>query len=339
LYVVRVLLGMSECGLVPGIYVLMTFFYPKRAVTARVGVFGLCTPVASVLAGPLASGLSQIHHRTIRRWQWVFILEGVITVAVSLLGYYVLQDHPEKCRFLSAAEKELIASHKRREGAQEVTRALTLLDIRRVLADWQLWAMMVPVFSASLIIGTVVTFAPQVINELGFTSAQSQAMSALPAFCGAVVVVFSSWIVRQAGAHWIAVSALLATALGGCAIMVATLSVPARIVGLCLLGAGGFPAIAVALGWLITDNAHTVANAVVATGLSGVAAICANFVSSNVFLNSDAPRYVIGYTVDAAILVAGILACAVVRVSMGRRNRRMCAKQPQGDSMPVFHVL
>ncbi|KAJ2714699.1 hypothetical protein H4R19_001593 [Coemansia spiralis] len=339
LYAMRVLLGMTECGFLAGIYMLMVFFYPKHAVTVRAGVFGVCTPVASVLSGPLASALSQIHHPTIRRWQWVFILEGAITVAVSLLGYSVLQDHPEGCRFLTADERKLIIDHKRREGAQEATHDLTMSDIGRVLADWQLWAMTVPVFSASEIIGTVVTFAPQVINELGFTPAQSQAISALPAFCGAVVVVLSGWIVRMSRGHWIVVSALLATALCGCVIMVSTLSIAARILGLCLLGAGGFPAIAVAVGWIITTNTQTVANAAVATGLSGAIAMCANFVSSNVFLNSDAPRFVIGYTVNIVILVIGIAACFVVRVSMDRRNRQMLAKQPQHGTIPVLYAL
>ncbi|KAJ1726281.1 hypothetical protein LPJ61_005294, partial [Coemansia biformis] len=252
LYAMRILLGMTECGFMVGIYMTMSFFYPKSAVTTRVGIFGTCAPLASVLSGPLASALSQIRHHTIKRWQWVFILEGAITVAVSLLGYYVLQDHPERCRFLTAKEREFISDYKQREGTLGGSQKLTTQGIKRALADWQLWAMMVPIFAASEIIGTVVTFAPEVINELGFTSAQSQAMSALPAFCGAVVVLFAGRLVRLCRGHWIVSSALLATALCGSVTMVATLNAPARIVGLCLLGAGGFPAIAVATGWAIT---------------------------------------------------------------------------------------
>ncbi|KAJ2752483.1 hypothetical protein IWQ56_006734, partial [Coemansia nantahalensis] len=108
LFAIRVLLGVAECGFTAGTLLILGFFYPKRKLTARVGFFYLSSPLANVVSGPLASGLSQIHHHTIRRWQWVFLLEGAITVVVALLGYYVLQDHPERCRFLSADEKDFI---------------------------------------------------------------------------------------------------------------------------------------------------------------------------------------------------------------------------------------
>ncbi|KAJ2225842.1 hypothetical protein GGH97_006702, partial [Coemansia sp. RSA 475] len=86
LYAMRVLLGMSECGFTAGILLILSFFYPKHKLTTRVGLFYLSSPLANVISGPLASALSQIHHPTIKRWQWVFILEGVITVCVSILG-------------------------------------------------------------------------------------------------------------------------------------------------------------------------------------------------------------------------------------------------------------
>ncbi|KAJ2386789.1 hypothetical protein GGI23_006419, partial [Coemansia sp. RSA 2559] len=80
LFVMRVLLGMSECGFTAGVLLIISFFYPKSRLTARVGFFYLSSPLANVFSGPLASALSHIHHATIKRWQWVFILEGVLTI-------------------------------------------------------------------------------------------------------------------------------------------------------------------------------------------------------------------------------------------------------------------
>jgi hypothetical protein len=43
-------------------------------------------------------------------WRWIFILEGLITVAVSAGGYWLLVDFPDSKRkewsFLGAREKE-----------------------------------------------------------------------------------------------------------------------------------------------------------------------------------------------------------------------------------------
>ncbi|KAJ2834929.1 hypothetical protein GGI24_000118 [Coemansia furcata] len=322
LFLMRVLLGMAECGFTTGIILILSFFYPKDKLTSRTGFFYLSSPLANVVSGPLASALSHINHPYIKRWQWVFILEGVITIMVALLGYYVLQDHPEKCRFLNDEEKRFIVKYKRRDGTLGGSQHLSFSDTRRALSDWQLWCMTFVTFAACEACGSVSVFAPELINELGFTSAQAQAMSALPSACGAVAILLAGKTVRVCGSHWLACSLALFTALVGSIMMAVTLNVPVRIVGLCLLGTGGFSGLGTSPGWNITANSQTVANSAVAAALTVFMGSSSGFVLSNVFLNWDAPQFVIGHTTNIGILSLGIVACVVTRLSMGRRNRR-----------------
>ncbi|KAJ2358736.1 hypothetical protein IWW50_000560 [Coemansia erecta] len=336
LYAMRLLLGMSECGFTAGILLILSFYYPKHRLTSRVGIFYLSSPLANVLSGPLASALSQIHHPTIKRWQWVFILEGVITVGVSILGYFVLQDHPEKCKFLTPKEREFIRAYKQREGTLGGSQRLAARDVVNVLRDWQLWVMALAAFAACEACGSVSVFAPEVINELGFTAAQAQAMSALPSACGAVAMVFIGRFVRVCGSHWLAGTVSLFVALVGSVMLVATLSVPVRIVGLCLLGTGGFAGLGIFPGWNITANSQSVAASAVAAGLTVFFGASSSFVLSNVFLNSDAPRFVIGHSVNIAIMALGIIACVVTRVSMGRRNRALRESRFGGEKVFQF---
>ncbi|KAJ1721108.1 hypothetical protein LPJ61_006081, partial [Coemansia biformis] len=309
LYAMRILLGMAECGFTAGILLTLSFFYPKSKLTTRVGLFYLSSPLANVLSGPLASALSQIRHHTIKRWQWVFILEGVITVVVSILGYYVLQDHPERCRFLTSEEKEFISDYKRREGTLGGSQQIAFKDVRRALSDWQLWVMLFATFAACEACGSVTVFAPEVINELGFSATQSQAMSALPSICGCIAIICAGRIVQVCRSHWLAGSLVLGISLVGSIIMAATVNVPARIIGLCLLGTGGFAGLGILPGWNITAYSRSVADSAVASGLTVFYGSASGFVSSNVFLNADAPRFVIGHTVNIAIMTGGILAC------------------------------
>ncbi|KAJ2538113.1 hypothetical protein EV175_006533, partial [Coemansia sp. RSA 1933] len=180
LFVMRVLLGMSECGFTAGILLIISFFYPKSRLTTRVGFFYLSSPLANVFSGPLASALSHINHPTIKRWQWVFILEGILTIVVSIFGYFILEDHPEKCTFLNDDDKEFIVSHKKKEGSLGGSQHLSFADTKRALLDWQLWVMTFATLAACSSCNSISVFSPELINELGFTAAQSQAMSALP---------------------------------------------------------------------------------------------------------------------------------------------------------------
>ncbi|KAI8319923.1 MFS general substrate transporter [Martensiomyces pterosporus] len=323
LFVMRILLGMAECGFTAGILLILSFYYPKSKLTARVGYFYLSSSLANVISGPLASALSHINHPTIKRWQWVFILEGVITIIVAFFGYFILQDHPERCSFLDDEERDFIVAYKRKEGTLGGSQHLSLADTLTALRDWQLWCMTVANFTICSAGNSVTIFAPEVINELGFTPAQSQAMSALPSACGAVAILCAGRIVRLCGSHWLAGCLALGTAMAGSIMMLATLNVPARIIGLCLLGIGGNAGLGILPGWIISANSKTVANSAVASGLTVFMGASSGFVSSNVFLNSDAPRFAIGHTVNTALATVGIVACVVVRISMGRRNKKL----------------
>ncbi|KAJ1962582.1 hypothetical protein GGI12_002571 [Dipsacomyces acuminosporus] len=331
LFVMRVLLGMAECGFTAGILLIMSFFYPKHKLTTRVGYFYMSLPLANVFSGPLASGLSHINHPTIKRWQWVFILEGAITIVVAFIGYFVLQDHPEKCSFLTDDERDLIVAYKSREGTLGGSQHLSLKDTIAALKDWQLWCMALATFTACAGVGAISTFAPEVINELGFSPSQAQALSALPSACGAIAILFAGRFVRLCKSHWLAGTIACITTLVGSVIMVATLNVPARIVGLCLLGTGSIAGLGIFPGWTISANSQTVASSAVASGLTVFLGAGSSFVSSNVFLNWDKPRFVVGHTVDMALAVVGIGLCVLVRVSMGRRNKKLGQQPPECD--------
>ncbi|KAJ1805047.1 hypothetical protein LPJ56_005467 [Coemansia sp. RSA 2599] len=330
LYVMRLLLGMAECGFTAGILLILSFFYPKRRLTTRVGFFYLSSPLSNVFSGPLASALSHINHPTIRRWQWVFLLEGIITIIVAIVGFFVLQDHPEKCAFLSDEEKEFIVSYKHKEGTLGGSQRLSREDTKKALLDWQIWWMTLATFATCEAAGSVSVFAPELINELGFSAAKSQAMSALPSVFGAITILLAGHIVRLCRSHWLAGSLSLAVALLGSVIMIATLNVSARIFGLCLMGAGGFAGLGILPGWNITSNSQSVANSAVASAITVFMGAGSGFVCSNVFLNSDAPRFVIGHSVNIAVLGMGIVVCAVTRISMGRRNRKYERAAPSG---------
>ena len=38
-------------------------------------------------------------------WAWIFILEGLITVVLAVVSFWVIQDFPEKAKFLTETER------------------------------------------------------------------------------------------------------------------------------------------------------------------------------------------------------------------------------------------
>lgn len=111
-YVLRFLLGMAEAGFVPAVlYYLATWLpnaYRGRA-NARYAVGAL---VAFSLSGPLSGPLLGMDGTLgLRGWQWMFLVEGAMSVAIGVFAFFRLDSRIEDARWLNADEKrELTAA-------------------------------------------------------------------------------------------------------------------------------------------------------------------------------------------------------------------------------------
>ena len=43
-----------------------------------------------------------------RGWEWIFIIEGLITVIVALASFWIVQDFPDTAEFLTSEEREFV---------------------------------------------------------------------------------------------------------------------------------------------------------------------------------------------------------------------------------------
>ena len=41
-------------------------------------------------------------------WAWIFILEGLLTIVVALLSFWIIQDFPDGAKLLTDAEKTVV---------------------------------------------------------------------------------------------------------------------------------------------------------------------------------------------------------------------------------------
>src|SRR6266536_5328517 len=78
----RLLLGLVEGGLFPGLAVYLTFFYTKREIALRVGYLFVSAALAGACGGLLAYGIGFMDGLAGQRgWRWIFIIEGIVSPA------------------------------------------------------------------------------------------------------------------------------------------------------------------------------------------------------------------------------------------------------------------
>ena len=102
----RVLLGIAEAGLLPGIllYISLWFSGPQRIVV--LGIYYVALPLSTALGGPLSNWLIELGDTFgIEGWRFMFAFEGLAAVALGVVVFFMLPSLPRDARWLTEEEK------------------------------------------------------------------------------------------------------------------------------------------------------------------------------------------------------------------------------------------
>ncbi|RMX87322.1 hypothetical protein D0869_02446 [Hortaea werneckii] len=95
--VLRILLGVFEAGFFPGAVYLTSFWYMPRDLAARISWFYCFSALSGAFSGLLAAGIAQMDGvGGYEGWRWIFILEGLVSVILGILVFFVLVDTPAR---------------------------------------------------------------------------------------------------------------------------------------------------------------------------------------------------------------------------------------------------
>lgn len=99
----RVLLGIFEAGVMPGIIYLTSMYYKRHEFQKRMSFFFSSTLLSSAIGSLLAYGIAHLGGKNgYRAWRWIFIIEGVITAFLSVCACFLIVDWPDRNRYLTA---------------------------------------------------------------------------------------------------------------------------------------------------------------------------------------------------------------------------------------------
>ncbi|KAG2496811.1 hypothetical protein HYH03_005218 [Edaphochlamys debaryana] len=105
-YWLRFALGAAEAGAFPGMWYYLYLFYPLDQMTLPLSVMEAAVAGANVAAAPLAAVLLTLGGvGALAGWQWLFLVEGVCTVALGLATASALPSGLSTASFLTGHER------------------------------------------------------------------------------------------------------------------------------------------------------------------------------------------------------------------------------------------
>ncbi|KAK9777941.1 putative Pantothenate transporter liz1 [Seiridium cardinale] len=110
LCVVRFLQGLAEASTYCGTIYIIGSWYKPREIAKRTAIFTASGQAGSMFAGIMMTAIyNGLKGYSLKGWQWVFIINGIITCPIAVMGFLYFPDTPELTRapWLTQAERQL----------------------------------------------------------------------------------------------------------------------------------------------------------------------------------------------------------------------------------------
>ena len=187
-YVVRVLLGIAEAGFFPGIIFFLTLWFPAAYRARIVGSFMAAVPLSAVIGAPVSGLLLGLDGLLgMKGWQWLFIIEAVPALVLSVVVFFYLTDRPADATWLDADERAWLVSRLDREQQQRETRHT--YSLMQALVNPKVMALSLVYFGAVATNYGLTFFLPQIVQGFGMSNVKVGLVSAVPYVVGTASIV------------------------------------------------------------------------------------------------------------------------------------------------------
>ena len=134
---------------------------------------------SSVFNGFLAFVVGKIPDSApLHKWQYLYIITGVINVAYSLFIVYILPDNPMNARFLKSSEKYHGTQRLAENRTGMENRVWKWAQVREALLDIKVWIIFFYNIAINIPNGGLVAFGTIIIEKgMGFDSLESSLLT------------------------------------------------------------------------------------------------------------------------------------------------------------------
>lgn len=142
LYVLRFFIGLAESVFYPGMQYIIGSWYRKDELAKRSCIFHTSGAIGTMFSGYLMAAV----HKNLagvggfKGWQWLFIIDTVISLPIAISGFFLMPDLPEitKAWYFSADEIALAKERMRLEG--RATRSpYTKAKFKKIFSSWHIY--------------------------------------------------------------------------------------------------------------------------------------------------------------------------------------------------------
>ncbi|KAI8068056.1 major facilitator superfamily domain-containing protein [Gongronella butleri] len=255
-------------------------------------------------------------------WQWLFLIEGLPSIVLAGVSFYVLPDNPETCKFLTEEERVVAVGRLAKDAGASDDHSWSWAQLVSVLTDWKTWAYSLIYITGTSALQGVTLFLPSIVKDMGtWSSAQAQAMTTPPyalAFVATVALSWSSDKLFERSLHMLFSNAI--GMLGFFLLMFIDASnVAVRYFAACLVTMSVYANVSVKVAWF-NNNFGGLSRRAVGSAIIVSIGTIGGAIGGQIY--ADPPFYKTGNTIAVSMVAAQTVLVIIVRLAFMYENRR-----------------
>ncbi|KAK5655619.1 hypothetical protein OQA88_5550 [Cercophora sp. LCS_1] len=334
-YAIKALLGLLMGGFIPDIVLWLTYYYKSKELPTRLAWFWTALSTVNIVGSLLAAGILQMRGvRGWSGWQWLFLIEGLITLVIGILSWGLMPPGPCQTRnwfrgkdgWFSEREEYILVNRLLRDdpskGDMNNRQAVGPLLLFKAVKDWEMWPLYLIGLTAYIPPSPIKTYLSLILRNLGFSVFDSNLLVMPGEFLFAVNLLILTWVSKKFNERAI-ISSL------------SNIWMLPFFVALVTLKDGGSPWVryalltgilsypychAILVGWN-ARNSNAVRTRAVSAALYNMFVQSGNIIASNIYREDDRPLYKRGNKILLAIVSFNIVLFYAVKGFYLWRNK------------------
>ncbi|KAF3935179.1 hypothetical protein ABW20_dc0108955 [Dactylellina cionopaga] len=340
LTVVRFWLGLFEAGFLPGAVLLVSNWYMPNETQTRIAILYTSAASGGAFSGLLAFGIAKMDGLAgLGGWRWIFIMEGIVTVLLGIICYLFLVEspalssgwlEPEEIRYLELRQ----LSRRLQLAGNGQDRVIDKRLLLEVFTDWKMillifvnWSQAVPNYALKFTM-------PQIIKNMGFTSATAQLLTIPPYSCGAISAYgFSVFADRKSWRMPFILVPQLCVIVAFAILFAKAADIKDNIAlcyfAVCLSCFGMYPILPGVNAWNVSNVVSPTKRAI-SIGYLICMGNAGGIIGSYIYIEKEKPKYPTGFGASFAFAAAGIVAGLTLEYflwSINKKNAKLTEEE------------
>ncbi|KAJ5736905.1 major facilitator superfamily domain-containing protein [Penicillium malachiteum] len=143
LYALRFFIGLADSAFNPGIFYLLGSWYRKDELAKRAALFTASSFAGAMFSGYLMAASYNLDGKNgLHGWQWLFIVDGIISLPIGVAGFFLLPDLPDTTGAWWLSKQDVSTAKERVRLENRAPRgAHSLAKFKSIFQSWHIYAL------------------------------------------------------------------------------------------------------------------------------------------------------------------------------------------------------